>query len=173
MLPATLQSVTQMNLDLEWTYGVGNEPAGTTDAQALAGVGLNGNVAIDMFIDSDKSSAQDSNKAKYEVMVWFADFGPAAQPIGQEKGVAATQVVNGTTLFVFSITLPFPLPFGCEYIRIRAFVRFRELTSPQLPVFWPERPRPERLDMALDRHDRILHGRYLSSGHQTVHAKSR
>jgi hypothetical protein len=100
VLPATLQTLSQMYLELEWSYAVGNEPAASTDAQALTGVDLNGNVAIDMFIDSDKTSAQDSNKAKYEVMVWFADFGAAAQPIGQEKGVAATHQVNGTTLFV-------------------------------------------------------------------------
>lgn len=102
VLPATLQTVSQMNLGLEWSYAVGNEPAASTDAQALTGVDLNGNVAIDMFIDSDKTSAQNSSKAKYEVMVWFADFGAAAQPIGQEKGVAATQQVNGTTFSLYS-----------------------------------------------------------------------
>lgn len=99
-MPVPLQALGQINLVLHWTYGVGNEPAATTDDQALNGVLLNGNVAIDMFIDSDQTNAQDSNKAKYEVMVWFADFGAAAQPIGQENGVVATHNLDGTTLFV-------------------------------------------------------------------------
>ena len=83
---------------MHWTYGVGDEAAASTDAQALSQNLLNGNAAFDMFIDSDQNNAENSTKAKYEVMVWFADFGAAAQPIGQDKGVVSTQVLNGTTL---------------------------------------------------------------------------
>lgn len=102
VLPATLQSLASVNFAVDWTYAVGNEPAASTDVGALTGVALNGNVAIDMFLDSDQTNAQDSNKAKYEVMVWFADFGAAAQPIGftENGGLVATHVLNGTTLSV-------------------------------------------------------------------------
>ena len=89
---------------MQWTYGVGDEAAVSTDVQALSQNLLNGNVAIDMFIDSDQNNAGNSTKAKYEVMVWFADFGPAAQPIGQDKGVVSTQIVNGVTLLVLYLS---------------------------------------------------------------------
>jgi hypothetical protein len=100
VLPATLQTLGQVNFDVHWTYGLGNDAAAVTDVQALTGDLLNGNVAIDMFLDSDQTNAQNSTTAKYEVMVWFADFGSAAQPIGLDKGIVSTQVLNGTTLFV-------------------------------------------------------------------------
>lgn len=53
-----------------------------------------------MFLDDDKNSAQDSTKAKYEVMVWFGTFGAATQPIGYQNGAGAltTETINGTTL---------------------------------------------------------------------------
>jgi hypothetical protein len=100
VLPAALQSLQHVNLDLQWTYGVGNETAASTDVQGLSKNSVNTNVAIDMFLDSDPTNAQNSSKAKYEVMVWFADFGSAAQPIGLAQGTVSTQVLNGTTLLV-------------------------------------------------------------------------
>jgi hypothetical protein len=154
VLPATLQTLSQMYLELEWSYAVGNEPAASTDAQALTGVDLNGNVAIDMFIDSDKTSAQDSNKAKYEVMVWFADFGAAAQPIGQAKGVAATHQVNGTTLFVIPQFSPcnflFLRVFHFSSLRIRIFVLFSILVTLCELTYFPQTAAstPARTDSA-------------------------
>jgi len=102
VLPATLQTLGQVNFDVHWTYGLGNDAAAVTDVQALTGDLLNGNVAIDMFLDSDQTNAQNSTTAKYEVMVWFADFGSAAQPIGLDKGIVSTQVLNGTTFNLYA-----------------------------------------------------------------------
>lgn len=53
-----------------------------------------------MFLDADENTAKDATKAEYEVMVWLATFGAAAQPIGYKQGAGAltTQTVNGTTL---------------------------------------------------------------------------
>jgi hypothetical protein len=70
----------------------------TTNVAQLADVGLNANVAIDMFLDSDSSKATSSTQAKYEVMVWLGTFGAATEPIGLKEGVLKTQDVNGTTL---------------------------------------------------------------------------
>jgi hypothetical protein len=100
VLPAALQNLQHVNLDVQWTYGLGNETAASTDVQGLSQNSVNTNVAIDMFLDSDPTNAQNSSNAKYEVMVWFADFGPAAQPIGLAQGMVSTQVLNGTTLLV-------------------------------------------------------------------------
>lgn len=98
VLPTGLQTLDHVNIIVHWTYGVGNEVAASTDLQGLTKDLLNANVAIDMFIDADKAKAQDSTKAKYEVMVWFAEFGPATQVIGLKSGIVSTQIVNGTTL---------------------------------------------------------------------------
>lgn len=98
VFPTTLDSIEQVNLDLEWTYGIGNKTAAKTDVDELTDHNVNTNVAIDMFIDKDKSKAQDPTKAEYEVMVWWATIGPAAQPLGFADGTVVTKTVQGVTL---------------------------------------------------------------------------
>lgn len=97
-LPLDLSNLQHINLEMEWSYGVGNEAVTVTDEAALTTANLNSNVAVDIFIDSDKTNSQNSSKAEYEVMVWFARFGTAAQPIGLKSGVIDTQTVNTTVL---------------------------------------------------------------------------
>lgn len=98
VLPLALDSMQELYLDLHWTYGVGNTSAETTSQDDLTTANLNTNVAIDMFLDSDKDKAENGTDAKYEVMVWFAQFGAATQPIGLSDKSKATREVNGTTL---------------------------------------------------------------------------
>jgi hypothetical protein len=98
VLPIELDKMKEVNLDLHWTYGVGNTVASSTVESTLTAENLQTNVAIDMFFDSDKANAGNSTLAKYEVMVWFADFGSAAQPIGLSSGAVTTKTLNGTTL---------------------------------------------------------------------------
>jgi hypothetical protein len=88
-------------LDLEWTYGLGNNTAVSTNKQDLEDNLVNTNVAIDIFADPDKSKATDTEKAKMEIMVWFAAYGPATQPLGMaETGKIETKVVEGNSLYV-------------------------------------------------------------------------
>lgn len=101
VLPVKLSTLQHIYVTTEWTYGVGDEPAPTTDEAALAAALVNTNVAIDMFMDSTEVDSKNSSKAGYEVMVWLAGIGPAAEPIGLKRGVIDTQVQNGTTLFVY------------------------------------------------------------------------
>lgn len=101
VFPATVQSLAQIGLDVEWTYGMGNKSASTTDETALTADSVNANVAVDMFLDKDSTSSGNSSKALYEVMVWFADFGAAAQPIGLSDGAVTTEVLNGTTFSLY------------------------------------------------------------------------
>lgn len=100
VLPLQLDKMTEVNLDLHWTYGLGNTVASSTVESTLTADNLQTNVAIDMFFDSDQNNAGNSTLAKYEVMVWFADFGSSAQPIGLAAGAVTTKTVNGTTLSV-------------------------------------------------------------------------
>ena len=104
VMPIKLQSLQHINLEMKWTYGVGTEAATSTDVQELTRNLVNTNVAIDMFLDNNKSNSQSSTESKYEVMVWFAVFGTAAEPIGLKQGVIATQVLNGITLLVLNIS---------------------------------------------------------------------
>ncbi|OAA54359.1 xyloglucan-specific endoglucanase [Niveomyces insectorum RCEF 264] len=102
VFPATVASLAHIGFDVRWSYGVGNTTAPTTNEASLAAESLNANVAVDMFLDSNKKNAGNSSKAAYEVMVWFADFGSAAQPIGLQTGAVTTETVNGTTFSLYS-----------------------------------------------------------------------
>ena len=84
----------------------GDTPAATTSESELLANAVNTNVAIDMFLDADKTAAENSSLANYEGMIWFAKFGTAAQAIGQEDGVVTTESINGTTLYVFPLPCP-------------------------------------------------------------------
>lgn len=101
-LPAVLSSIKTIGLSMHWTYGVGDTPAATTIESELTANEVNTNVAIDMFFDADQKAAENSSLANYEVMVWFATFGSAAQPIGLEDGIVATEIINGTTFNLYT-----------------------------------------------------------------------
>lgn len=98
VLPVDLRRLQSIELTVEWTYGVGNKPAAQTDESELAAQDVNANVAIDLFVDSDKTQSAKTSDARYEIMIWFAHFGAATQPLGFAKGSVATQAINGTTL---------------------------------------------------------------------------
>lgn len=72
-----------------------------TNTADLTNAELNGNVAIDMFIDSNQHAATSTRDAKYEVMVWLADFGASTQPIGLEQGSVKTVDIGGTTFNLY------------------------------------------------------------------------
>lgn len=101
-LPEALSTVKEINIDLAWTYGVGNEPVTKSPASLLQDDNpqdLVTNVAFDMFFDSDKDASQNSTLAKHEVMVWFAMIGLAAQPIGYHNDKPVyTKTLNGVDL---------------------------------------------------------------------------
>jgi Glycosyl hydrolase family 12 len=96
VLPAQLGKVTSIDLDFSWTYGIGNTIVQSTSVTDLDAHAVNTNVAIDMFFDTDSTKAQDSEEAKYEVMVWFAQIGTSSKAIGNPTGTQRT--INGTTL---------------------------------------------------------------------------
>lgn len=100
-LPVTLSDLKSLNVDLAWTYALGDTPKDTSDTPEFDSVSLNTNVAIDMFFDSIKENATDSTISEYEIMVWFAHYGDAAQTIGNASGIVDTKIVNTTTLYVF------------------------------------------------------------------------
>ncbi|KAJ6095644.1 hypothetical protein N7486_006390 [Penicillium sp. IBT 16267x] len=104
VLPVALGNMEEIDFALHWTYNVGNTVAESTDVTTLDSVSLQCNVAIDMFFDSDKTTAQNSTAAKFEVMVWFARFGASTDPIGLQEGVVTTHTINGTLFQLYSGT---------------------------------------------------------------------
>jgi hypothetical protein len=97
-LPVQLASVSSLNVDVKWSYSEGNKTnAAGLDESAMTAAGLNANVAVDMFLSSDKSKAESTTDASHEVMVWMGQFGLATQPLGFADGSADTLQVDGTT----------------------------------------------------------------------------
>ena len=103
IFPVQISKVTNIDIDTQWMYSVGDQDQSTAalDQGALAAVSANTNVAIDMFLDSDYAAATSTENAKYEVMVWLATFGPATQPIGLEEGSRMVATVGGTTFNLY------------------------------------------------------------------------
>lgn len=103
VFPVQISKVTNIDIDTQWMYSVGdqNQSTAALDQGALAAVSANTNVAIDMFLDSDYSAATSTENAKYEVMVWLATFGPATQPIGLEEGSRMVATIGSTTFNLY------------------------------------------------------------------------
>jgi hypothetical protein len=96
-LPMQLSQLTNMTLDVKWTYAVGNLPADTSDDAALANANLQANAAVDMFLSSTASTADNSTLASHEVMIWLGVYGDSARPLGYPT-VTATETFNGIPL---------------------------------------------------------------------------
>jgi xyloglucan-specific endo-beta-1,4-glucanase len=77
-LPAPLSNITAMVLAADWTV----------DSTTWIG-----NVALDMFADADVTNSTNAQKAAYELMVWFGDYGNP-WPLGYADGIKATETVN-------------------------------------------------------------------------------
>ncbi|KKA27203.1 hypothetical protein TD95_002094 [Thielaviopsis punctulata] len=104
VLPDRLSSISAINMTFHWNYDMGNDSATTTDTTTLVSNSVNANVAMDLFIDSDKTQAQNSSSADYEIMVWFAAIGSATQAIGQHDGVLATETAGGVSFSLYGGT---------------------------------------------------------------------
>lgn len=97
VLPKPMDKISELNVDLHWTYGLGDDPVESTDKQTLKDENLATNVAIDMFLDSDEDKAKNGTDAKFEVMVWFWMSSQVAQPLGWGKP-DIDRTINGTKL---------------------------------------------------------------------------
>lgn len=100
VFPDQLSTMNQLVVDLEWDYYMTDQ--NQTRFAGLEAQNVNANVAIDMFMDTDKSRstneyADKKQPAKAEVMVWLGAIGPSTQPVGTKK-VGITGVAGGRTL---------------------------------------------------------------------------
>jgi len=95
-IPIKVSDLKTLVVDVAWNYAAGSLVSQTTDQDALTNINLNANIAVDMFLDDDKTKAQNSSIASVEVMVWLGHFGDAVQPIGQANGAQDAASINGT-----------------------------------------------------------------------------
>jgi len=103
-IPILLSNVSSLNLDVAWSYSVGNKPSNSTDSDAIEAAGMNANVCVDMFLASDKDKSISTTESQYEVMVWVGRYGPATQPIGIVQGSKDAFIINGTRFDLYSGT---------------------------------------------------------------------
>lgn len=110
-LPAQVNTIKDLALDVSWTYASGNVAAavGNTSTSSLTAATLNANVAIDMFLSDSQDLSTDATKASHEVMVWFARYGDATFPLGYptDGTPVTTETINGTMLYVYDSSYPF------------------------------------------------------------------
>jgi hypothetical protein len=88
-----------LNINTNWTYGVGDSEAATNDDATLSAENLNANVCVDMFVDADATSSQSTTTAAYEIMVWLGRWGTATLPIGWLEGERLILTVSDGTSF--------------------------------------------------------------------------
>ncbi|KAF1990737.1 glycoside hydrolase family 12 protein [Aulographum hederae CBS 113979] len=100
-LPVQLSNMETLILDAVWTYGLGSVIVNDTDSASLTEAGLNANVAVDMFLASDKQKSTSTTDSDYEVMVWLGRWGNATQPIGILDGSKDTHEINGTVFDLY------------------------------------------------------------------------
>jgi hypothetical protein len=100
-LPIPLNKIKEIPVDVAWTYGIGDSNLTSTDEATLVAANVNANVAIDMFMDANSGDSTVTTSANHEVMVWFAKYGPATQPIGWDLGAQNTVSINGTSFGLY------------------------------------------------------------------------
>ena len=98
VFPLQVSDMSKIEIDFKWTYGVGKNATNTTDVKKLDSADMNANVAMDMFLDKDKTKAGESTKASHEVRVWFAAIGTATQPLGLTVDEVVQPAVKNMTI---------------------------------------------------------------------------
>ena len=98
VIPLTLEDLGELTLEFAWTMGIGNANAPSTSVRRLAAQEVNASVALDMYMDPDKSKAGDAGKAAFEMIIYFAHYG-LQDPVGFGNGtILTTENLGGTDL---------------------------------------------------------------------------
>ncbi|KAI9783336.1 MAG: hypothetical protein M1839_003870 [Geoglossum umbratile] len=102
VVPLTLEDLGELTLDFAWTMGIGNTNAPSTSVRRLGAHLVNASVALDMYMDPDKSKAGDTGKAAFEMIVYFAHYG-LQDPVGFGNGtVVTTEKLDGKDFRLFA-----------------------------------------------------------------------
>lgn len=91
-MPLQLASLQSLRVSASWSFapssfepGPSSDPNDKADADAIVSNGIQANVVLDVFGDEDLQRSQTPSEQGYEFMVWVAQFGSAALPIGNTQ----------------------------------------------------------------------------------------
>ena len=78
--------------------GTGNTNAPATSLRRLGAQEVNATVALDMYMDADKTKAANASEAAFEMIIYFAHYG-LEDPVGFGNGtIIMNATLNGTDL---------------------------------------------------------------------------
>jgi hypothetical protein len=80
-LPLPIIDLGQLVLDFVWTMGIGDANSPSTSELRLDAQQVNSSVALDMYMDADKTKAAEGGEAAFEMIIFFANFG-LQDPVG-------------------------------------------------------------------------------------------
>ncbi|KAL1648093.1 hypothetical protein SLS58_002420 [Diplodia intermedia] len=100
LFPLAFPDLTSLKLGADWAIIPAQSDDLATNEATLASLDVVADVAIDLFLDEDASTASDASAAAYEVMIWQAAYGNC-DPIGYDptSTSAPTQELGPSTLF--------------------------------------------------------------------------
>ncbi|EOD44820.1 putative glycosyl transferase protein [Neofusicoccum parvum UCRNP2] len=82
LFPLVFSDLTSLKLAANWAVVPSPSDETTTNEATLASLDVVANVALDVFLDEDASTASDAATAAYEIMIWQSAYGNI-QPIGK------------------------------------------------------------------------------------------
>lgn len=102
LFPLVFSDLTSLKLAANWAVVPSPSDETTTNEATLASLDVVANVALDVFLDEDASTASDAATAAYEIMIWQSAYGNI-QPIGYDptSATATKQEVEGITYTLF------------------------------------------------------------------------
>ncbi|KAF7191537.1 Endoglucanase cel12A [Pseudocercospora fuligena] len=112
-LPVHVRDLRSLNISAAWTLtpsssgsDVSADDTSEPDGNALEDIGVETNVCLDVFADSDEARSLDFGDQKYEIMVWFAAFGGGAKPVGNTTPLSppVVSMIQGTEFTLYSGT---------------------------------------------------------------------
>ncbi|KAL1628899.1 hypothetical protein SLS54_001588 [Diplodia seriata] len=102
LFPLAFPDLISLKLGADWAIIPAPSDDSATNEATLASLDVVADVAIDLFLDEDASTASDASAAAYEVMIWQAAYGNC-DPIGYDptSTSAPTQELGGVTYTLF------------------------------------------------------------------------
>ncbi|KAK0661860.1 Xyloglucan-specific endo-beta-1 [Lasiodiplodia hormozganensis] len=102
LFPLAFQDLTSLKLAADWAIVPSPSDETATDEATLASLDVVANVAADLFLDEDASTASNASTAAYEVMIWQAAYGNC-DPIGYDptSTTAPTEELDGVTYTLY------------------------------------------------------------------------
>jgi len=104
-MPARIGDIRSIDVDFEWSYAVGNvtgDPGTSFSANEILEYNIATNVALDIFLDSERDRSSNTTRASTEIMVWFARFGQATAALGEDQGIVTNRTLDDVVFNLYN-----------------------------------------------------------------------